>query len=119
MKDEDGQVWAGEQKAGPTPPKLVTVDEFARQVTVSRATAWELIRDGLVESVKIGNLRRVPAAAIDAYVDTLRTQTRSVRCQAGAAADASRKPRGVPRAARVSGPPGLTARGIAQGRAVT
>lgn len=53
-------------------PVLLTVVEAGQQLRLSRSRVYELIRDGKLRSVKVGGARRVPAAAVDAYVRTLR-----------------------------------------------
>lgn len=58
---------------GPThPPILHTPDAAARELSVSRTAVFQLIRDGQLESIKVGRLRRVPHAALVAYVDRMR-----------------------------------------------
>lgn len=57
---------------------LLTPQEAARVLGISRATLYELLRAGAVESVRIGRSRRVPAAALAAYVDRLRGQAADV-----------------------------------------
>lgn len=47
----------------------LTVEEAARRLMVGRTTMYALIRDGAVETVPIGRLRRVPVKAISAYLD--------------------------------------------------
>ncbi|WP_406478350.1 helix-turn-helix domain-containing protein [Streptomyces platensis] len=47
----------------------LTVEEAARRLSVGRTTMYALIRDGAVETVPIGRLRRVPVKAISAYLD--------------------------------------------------
>ena len=61
-----------------TPPKrvLLTVEEAAERLCVGRTTAWRLVRDGELESVRIGTLRRVPAAAVAEYAAHLIEQSR-------------------------------------------
>ncbi|GGV04258.1 hypothetical protein GCM10010495_14960 [Kitasatospora herbaricolor] len=51
-------------------PTLValTVEEAARRLGIGRTTMYALIRDGEIESVPIGRLRRVPAEALTTYV---------------------------------------------------
>ena len=51
---------------------LLTVDEAAEQLGVGRTLLYELVNSGELESVRIGRLRRIPAAAIAVYVDHLR-----------------------------------------------
>ena len=52
----------------PTVPLLLTVEETAEMLTISRWKVFELIRLRELRSVKIGGLRRVPRGAIDEYI---------------------------------------------------
>jgi excisionase family DNA binding protein len=54
----------------------LTVEEAARRLSVGRTTMYALIREGAVQTVPIGRLRRVPVKAISAYLDA-RMQSRS------------------------------------------
>jgi excisionase family DNA binding protein len=54
------------------PRLLLTVQEAADALGVGRSTMYGLILDGVVESVRIGRLRRVPADALPRYLDKLR-----------------------------------------------
>lgn len=56
-------------------PKLLTVEEAARRLGISRTRMYALIGAGEVESVQIGRLRRVHVDQVDAYA------TRLVRIQ--------------------------------------
>lgn len=47
---------------------LLTAEEAADRLSVSRSTVYDLIRTGELRSVKIGRARRVPASAIDDLV---------------------------------------------------
>jgi len=51
-----------------TRPALYTIPEAARALRLSRSTLYVLIARGELDTVTVGRLRRVPAAAIDAYV---------------------------------------------------
>jgi excisionase family DNA binding protein len=51
---------------------LLTAREAADILGVSRSKMYELLACGLVESVKIGSMRRVPRAALDDFVGQLR-----------------------------------------------
>ena len=53
-------------------PLLVSVREAAAILGVGRTTAYELIASGELEVVHIGRAARVPVAALDEYVATLR-----------------------------------------------
>ncbi len=53
-------------------PLLLTVDEAARLLGISRAKLYPLLSAGEVESIKLGGLRRVPRDAVDSYVCRLR-----------------------------------------------
>lgn len=55
---------------------LLTVEEAARRLRIGRTTCFQLIRRGELESIPIGSLRRVPAAALHEYVDRRRAEQR-------------------------------------------
>lgn len=55
-----------------TPKILLTPEEAAVVLGVGRTKLYELMGDGLIESVRIGGSRRVPVAAIDRFVEWLR-----------------------------------------------
>jgi excisionase family DNA binding protein len=50
---------------------LYRVEEAAAVLALSRHRLYELIRSGELPTVKIGNLRRVPAQSMVAYVEGL------------------------------------------------
>ncbi|MEU2955422.1 helix-turn-helix domain-containing protein [Streptomyces xanthochromogenes] len=57
----------------------LTVEEAARRLCVGRTTMYALIREGAVETVPIGRLRRVPVKAISAYLDArMKSRPKSV-----------------------------------------
>ncbi|MCR3746668.1 excisionase family DNA-binding protein [Lentzea californiensis] len=58
------------QRAVPE-PKLLTVEEAAKRLGVSRTRMYALIGSGEVESVQIGRLRRVHVDQVDAYATHL------------------------------------------------
>ncbi len=51
---------------------LLTTAEAAELLGVSRTTVYELLNAGQLESIRIGRSRRIPRAALVAYVDRLR-----------------------------------------------
>jgi excisionase family DNA binding protein len=51
---------------------LLTVEQAAGRLNVGRSTAYGLVQSGQLESVTVGRLRRIPADAIAAFVDSLR-----------------------------------------------
>ena len=51
---------------------MLTVEEAAERLGVGRTVMYALVSSGAVESVRIGRLRRVPADALVAFLDTLR-----------------------------------------------
>lgn len=55
------------------PRLLLTVEEAADRLGVGRSTMYGLLRDGEVESVQIGRLRRVPADALPDFLARLRS----------------------------------------------
>jgi excisionase family DNA binding protein len=50
---------------------LLTVPEAAQALGISRCKVYDLIRMRELVSLKLGSLRRIPAAALDAYVARL------------------------------------------------
>ena len=58
---------------GSTVRLLLTVEQAAQRLGIGRTLMYSLVRDGDVESVQIGRLRRILADAISRYVDQLRT----------------------------------------------
>lgn len=53
-------------------PLLYTPEEAADVLRLSRTEIYRLIRVGELESVRIGARRRLPAQALNEYVDRLR-----------------------------------------------
>jgi excisionase family DNA binding protein len=50
---------------------LLTVHEAAEALAISRSKLYELLAAGAVASIRIDGARRVPVAALEAYVATL------------------------------------------------
>lgn len=53
------------------PQLLLTVPEAAAALAISRSKLYELLAAGLVRSVRIDGSRRIPLAALHAYVASL------------------------------------------------
>jgi len=49
-------------------PRLLTVPQAAKALSLGTSTVHELLRSGKLASVKIGAARRIPVEAIDAFV---------------------------------------------------
>jgi len=61
----------------PTNPlEMLTVEQAADRLAVSRTTMFALIKDEVVPSVLVGRCRRVPAADLAAYIEELSAQQR-------------------------------------------
>lgn len=50
---------------------LLTIEEAAQALSLSRSVMYRLVLANEVLSVKIGNLRRIPVVALHRYVDKL------------------------------------------------
>jgi excisionase family DNA binding protein len=50
---------------------LLTVSETATALGMGRSKVYEMVRDGVIPSVKIDGCRRVKASALAAYVEAL------------------------------------------------
>ncbi len=48
--------------------RLLTVEQVAEQLAISRTLAYHLVGRGHIRSVTIGRARRVPAAAVTEYI---------------------------------------------------
>lgn len=53
---------------------LVSVDDAARRLSISRSLLYELLAAGRLPSVRIGRLRRIPVEALDAFVQEMMSQ---------------------------------------------
>ena len=53
---------------------LYRPEEVAEVLSVGGSTVYAAIRDGRLESLKIGSSRRVPAGAIERFVERLREE---------------------------------------------
>ncbi|WP_079631878.1 helix-turn-helix domain-containing protein [Mycobacteroides abscessus] len=49
-------------------PKLYRVEEAAKQLSISRAHLYALIRSGEVSAVKLGRSRRIPKAEVERLI---------------------------------------------------
>ena len=54
-----------------------SVEEAAEQLGIGRTLAYELIREGRLSSIKLGNRRLVPHSDLVAFLDGLRHGTRA------------------------------------------
>jgi excisionase family DNA binding protein len=50
---------------------LLTVEEAAGWLSVGRTAVYTLLKDGQINSVRIGRLRRIPAEALTTYTARL------------------------------------------------
>lgn len=59
--------------AGPPDDQIAyKVPHAAKVVDLSERQMWALVRDGVIESVKIGTSRRIPRSALVAYIESHR-----------------------------------------------
>lgn len=54
-----------------TPREMLTVEQAADRLAVSRTTMFALIKDEVVPSVLVGRYRRIPAGELQVYIDRL------------------------------------------------
>ncbi len=55
-------------------PLLLSLNDAAQTIGVCRATFYELLNQGLIESVKIGTRRLIVQKSLIAYVENLKTK---------------------------------------------
>jgi excisionase family DNA binding protein len=53
---------------------LLTPEEVAEMLGIGRTKVYELMRLGLIESVKIHGCRRIPTEAVHDYIERLRRE---------------------------------------------
>ena len=53
-------------------PMLFSVEEAANILHIGRSTIFKLIRDGELESIRLGRSRRIPVDALEQYINDLR-----------------------------------------------
>ena len=70
-------VRASHERPTRTRALLLTVREVADRLGCGRTLVYELISSGELETIKLGRLRRVPVAALDALVERLRVDARA------------------------------------------
>lgn len=61
-----------------TDPLLLTTAEACRVINVGKTKLFELLRNGELESVRIGSARLIPVDACHALIDRLRQQAPAV-----------------------------------------
>lgn len=53
---------------------LLTVEEAAGRLSIGRSRLYQLLNDGMLESLQLGRSRRIPAYALEAFVERLRAE---------------------------------------------
>jgi excisionase family DNA binding protein len=67
-----GEEVISEESSLPQPVRLLlTAEEAAKALGISRASLYPLLMRGKIPSVRVGGLRRVPIAALQRYIDEL------------------------------------------------
>jgi excisionase family DNA binding protein len=62
---------AVQDQAEGTARTLLTVEAAAQRLSIGRTTMYALLKNGQINSVRIGRLRRIPADALTAYTTRL------------------------------------------------
>jgi excisionase family DNA binding protein len=50
-------------------PSAVSIDTFCKALEISQAMAYELLRQGLVRSIKLGRARRIPTSELARLIE--------------------------------------------------
>lgn len=58
----------GSSGAHPHAPMLLSIKQVSERLSMSRSKVYELIAIGAIASIKIGRLSRVPAEALDDFI---------------------------------------------------
>jgi excisionase family DNA binding protein len=70
MTAKDEENWLGARET--TSQLLLTVEQAAQKLNIGRSMLYELLQSGILESVRIGSCRRIPADALSEFVARLR-----------------------------------------------
>ena len=54
----------------PITTSVLKVEDLTHILSISRNTAYELVRSGKIHSVKIGRTYRIPCSAVEDYLNT-------------------------------------------------
>ena len=50
-------------------PSVLTVDELAEQLRIGRSSAYQLVNDGQIRSIRVGRAIRIPTDAVDRFLN--------------------------------------------------
>lgn len=62
------------ERADDVPVINLTIDQTVRASKIGRTTVFALIKSGELESIKVGRRRYVPLAALNDYLNRLRSE---------------------------------------------
>jgi excisionase family DNA binding protein len=65
-----------DRPSGGVPPVLLTVEQAATALSLSRSLTYELLRRGELESIRVGACRRIPRQALDEWIARKRAEAR-------------------------------------------
>jgi excisionase family DNA binding protein len=60
---------------------LFTIEEVANILHIGRSTVFKLIKEGSIQSIKMGRSRRVPIDAMQNYVNDLVSESSASRSE--------------------------------------
>lgn len=50
-------------------PRALKVEEMAQILSISRNSAYELVRSGRIRAIRVGRIYRIPESAMDEFLD--------------------------------------------------
>ncbi len=74
-------------------PLLVTAEQAGASLAICRTKVYELLRTGELESIQIGSSRRIPTAALEAYVERLAQKSQPAAASGSAQETIPHQPR--------------------------
>ncbi len=78
-RPEPGHEGAGaDERVVVSPRLLYTPKQAAGALGIGRSKLYELLRDGELESIHIGSSRRIPAGALDEFIDRRRAAAQAL-----------------------------------------
>ncbi len=73
-----GHAPVSDEPAVVSPRLLYTTKQAAGALGIGRSKLYDLLRDGELESIHIGAARRIPAQALDEFIELRRTAARAL-----------------------------------------
>jgi excisionase family DNA binding protein len=73
-RQQAGEHEPAQERGGMVPRLLLTPEEAAEALGISRAKIYQLLRSEIIESIRIDRCRRIPIKCLEEFIDRLRKE---------------------------------------------